>query len=156
MFDRTGFAASAGLRLAGAATFALLAFGSVVVIEGGGDPPAITAHPAQSPDASGRLRIDATFAVARWTVQIGGKDVVPTSSSPQRFEADIHGELATVFIQAEPGDPTSTAAGALRWTLSNTGGGPSSGHSSERTGMLWGEGTVADTIHPTATPGRSR
>jgi hypothetical protein len=148
MFDRSGFAASAGLRLAGAATFALLAFGSVVVIEGSGDPPAITARPTATAANGGRLRIEATFPVARWTVQIQGTDVVPLSSGPQRFECDLHGDLATVFIQAEPADATSTAAGALRWTFSS----PNGNHS----GLLWGEGSVADTIHPAADAGGSR
>lgn len=147
MFDRSGFAASAGLRLGGALAFALLAFGSVLVIEGGGDPPAITAS-TEAARTSGHLVIEATFPVARWSVQIQGKDVVPTVSSTQRFEAELNGELATVFIQAEPADPTSNAAGALRWTFA--------GQSGRQSGLLWGEGTVADTIHAAANAGRSR
>jgi hypothetical protein len=144
MFDRSGFAASAGLRLGGALAFALLAFTSVAVIEGSGDPPAITASAASAPLTSGRLVIEATFPVARWTVQVQGKDVIPTSSTPQRYEAELSGELATIFLQADPADATSTAAGALRWRFAG------------QSGMLWGEGTVADTIHATAPTGRSR
>jgi hypothetical protein len=148
MFDRIGFAASTGLRLAGATLFALLAFGSVAVIEGGGDPLAITPSSTVTNSGNGRLRIEATFPVTQWTVQIQGKDVAPLSSNPQVFECELHGDLATVFIQAEPADITSTTAGALRWTFTN--------QRRSYSGMLWGDGLVADTIHPTAHAERSR
>jgi hypothetical protein len=129
-----GFSGGVGLRLVGVAAFALFALVAVLVVERGGDPPAIVSAVPVVATTSGRLVLETTYPVARWSVQVQGKDVVATQKTAQRFEADVSGDGATIFVEAEPADPSSTAAGALRWTLAG------------KSGVLWGEGTVAGTL----------
>lgn len=129
-----GFSGGVGLRLVGVAAFALFALVAVLVVERGGNPPAIVTAAPVAATTSGRLVLETTFPVARWTVQVQGKDVVATQKAAQRFEADVNGDGATIFVEAEPADASSTAAGALRWTLAG------------KSGVLWGEGTVAGTL----------
>lgn len=129
-----GFSGGVGLRLVGVAAFALFALMAVLVVERGGDPPAIIAAAPVASTSSGRLVLETTYPVTRWTVQVQGQDVVAALQSAQRFEADVSGDGATIFLQAEPADPTSSAAVALRWTLAG------------KSGVLWGEGGVAGTL----------
>jgi hypothetical protein len=129
-----GFAGGVGLRLVGVAAFAVFALTAVLVVERGGDPPAIVTAVPVAATTSGRLVLETTYPVARWTVQVQGKDVVAAQSSPQRYQADVSGDGATIFVQAEPADPSSTAPAALRWTLAG------------KSGVLWGDGTVAGTL----------
>ncbi len=134
MLEQAGFTGSAGLRLVGVVIFALFALAAVLVVERGGDPPAIVTAAPVAATTSGRLVLETTYPVARWTVQMLGKDVVAVLSAAQRFEADVSGDGATIFVQAEPADPSSTAPAALRWTLAG------------KSGVLWGEGAVAGTL----------
>ena len=134
-FD-AGFAGSAGMRLSGALAFAVLACSAVVVVEYGGRsstslPVAVVATPA----VSGRLTLETTFPVVRWTVQAQGRDLIGTTVSPQQWETSAAtGHGATIFIQAEAADPTSVTPVALRWKYAG------------KTGVWWGEGAVAGTL----------
>lgn len=134
MLEQAGFTGSAGLRLVGVLAFALFALVAVLVVEHGGDPPAIVTAAPVAATTSGRLVLETTYPVARWTVQMQGKDVVAVLSAAQRFEAEVSGDGATIFVQAEQADPSSTAPAALRWTLAG------------KSGVLWGEGAVAGTL----------
>jgi len=129
-----GFAGGVGLRLIGVAAFAAFALAAVLVVEHGGDPPAITGAIPSAATMHGRLVLETTYPVMHWTVQVQGKDVVATLSSAQRFEADVSGDGATIFVQAESADPASSAPAALRWSLAG------------KSGVLWGEGAVAGTL----------
>jgi hypothetical protein len=133
-FD-AGFAGSAGIRLCGALAFAVLACVAVMVVEYGGRTPTTLPVPiVAKPMVSGRLILETTFPVARWTVEAQGRDVIATTVSPQRWEAPIAGDGATIFIQAESADPTSVTPVALRWNYAG------------KTGLWWGEGSVAETL----------
>jgi hypothetical protein len=129
-----GFRSGVGLRLVGVAAFMLFAFMAVLVVERGGGPTAIVAPAPVTTSTRGRLVLETTFPVARWTVKVQGNDVVAAQHSAQRFEAEVSGDRATIFVEAEPADAISTAPGALRWTLAG------------KSGVLWGEGTVAGTL----------
>lgn len=132
--QNAGFSSGVGLRLVGVAAFALFALAAVLVVERGGDPPAIVAAAPVAATTSGRLVLETTYPVTRWTVQVQGQDVIAARQSAQRFEADVSGDGATIFLQAEAADPTSSAAVALRWTLAG------------KSGVLWGEGGIAGTL----------
>ena len=129
-----GFSVGVGLRLVGVVVFAAFALAAVLVVEHGGAPAAMSAAAPRAATAHGRLVLETTYPVTQWTVQVQGQDMVPAHQTPQRFEADVNGDYATIFIQAEAGDPTSRAPAALRWTL---GG---------KSGVLWGEGSVAGSL----------
>lgn len=139
-----GFSGGVGLRLVGVAAFALFALLAVSVVEHGGDPSKIVTATPVATTTSGRLVLETTFPVARWTVQVQGKDVTATQKAAQRFEADVSGDGATIFVEAEPADAASTAPGALRWTFSG------------RSGVLWGDGTVAGTLAAERSPAAER
>ena len=100
----------------------------------GGDPAAITTAAPVATATSGRLVLETTAPVAAWTVQVRGQAVPAAVSTPQRWEGEVAGDPATIFIATEAADPTSTAAIALRWRLAG------------RSGMLWGEGAVSGTL----------
>jgi hypothetical protein len=127
-----GFSGGVGVRLGAVATFATLAFVGVLAIERGGHSMPITAA-APVATTSGMLVLEATYPVAQWTVQVQGRPVAGTSS-PHRWEAQVSGDSATIFVQADGTDPTSTTPAALRWRFAG------------RSGTLWGEGTVAGTL----------
>ncbi|MBA3698296.1 MAG: hypothetical protein H0W78_05545 [Planctomycetes bacterium] len=129
-----GFAGGVGMRLIGVAAFAVFALVAVLVVERGGNPPAIIPTAPVASTISGRLVLETTYPVTRWTVQVQGKDVVATQITAQRFEADVSGDGATIFVQAEQVDPSSSAPAALRWSLAG------------KSGVLWGEGAVAGTL----------
>lgn len=139
-----GFSGGVGLRLVGVTAFALFALLAVSVVEHGGDPSKIVTAAPVATTTSGRLVLETTFPVARWTVQVQGRDVTATQKAAQRFEADVSGDGATIFVEAEPADATSTAPGALRWTFSG------------RSGVLWGDGTVAGTLAAERSPAAER
>ena len=135
-FD-AGFAGSAGMRLIGALAFAVLACVAVLVVERGGR----TATPLptvliSTSTVSGRLTVETTFPVARWTVQAQGRDLIATTVTAQHWEAPAVGDGATIFIQAEASDSISVAPVALRWNYAG------------KSGMWWGEGSLAGTLTP--------
>lgn len=144
MLEQAGFTGSAGLRLVGVVAFALFALAAVLVVEHGGDPPAIVTAAPVAATTSGRLVLETTYPVTRWTVQMQGKDVVAVRSAAQRFEAEVSGDGATIFVQAEPADPASTAPAALRWIFAG------------KSGVLWGEGAVAGTLAAERAPAAER
>lgn len=131
-----GFSGSVGMRLGAVALFAILAFVGVSTIEHGGDPAPITAAVPVASTSSGTLVLEATYPVAQWTVQVQGQPVTGTAS-PHRFEATVSGDGATIFVQADGADPTSTTPAALRWRFAG------------KSGTLWGEGAVAGTLTDT-------
>ena len=135
-FD-AGFAGSAGMRLIGALAFAVLACATVMVVEYGGrtGTPLSTVVISTS-TVSGKLTLETTFPVARWMVKAQDRDVVATTASDQHWEAPVSGDGATIFIQAEVADAISVAPGALRWNYAG------------KSGILWGEGSVAGTLTP--------
>jgi hypothetical protein len=132
-----GFSSSAWLRLGAAALFmtAVLA-GTVLVTRAGGSlvPQAQTAPPATASAAAGRLVLEATYPVARWTVQVQGRDVGGTATGAQRWEGEVPAVAGSLFLQAEAADLGSAAPVALRWSLAG------------RAGIFWGEGAVAETL----------
>ncbi len=135
MITELGFTGGTGWRLVGAAAFAALAAAGVLVVEHhGGTPSTPTTVAAVTPVVSGRLVLETTFPVARWTVQLQGRTLAGMSRDDQHWEAEASGDGATIFVQAEPEDATSIQPVALRWTFAG------------RTGMLWGEGAVAGTL----------
>jgi hypothetical protein len=138
-----GFSSGILPRLVAVAVFATLALAGVWLVERGGDPPPITAAAPVAATSSGTLVLEATYPVAQWTVQVQGQAITGTSS-PHRWEAAVSGDGATIFIQAEGADPTSTTPAALRWTFAG------------RSGTLWGEGAVAGTLGPAGDGERGR
>lgn len=135
-FD-AGFAGSAGLRVCGAVVFAMLACVAVMVVEyGGRTGTPLSAAVITTSTVGGQLILETTFPVARWTVQAQSRDVVATTVSAQHWEAPVSGDGSTIFIQAEAADPLSVAPGALRWNYAG------------KSGILWGEGSVAGTLTP--------
>lgn len=80
--------------------------------------------------------LESTYPVTQWTVQVQGQTVSGTAA-PHRFEATIAGDPATIFVQADGTDPTSTTPAALRWRFAG------------KSGTLWGEGVVAGTLTTT-------
>ncbi len=142
MISDLGFTGSAGLRLAAAMVFVLCATAGVVLVNAHSNTPVTTAAPTIiTPTTSGRLILETTFAVARWTVQVQGHDVSGATATAQRWEATIAGDRSTIFVQAETADPTSATPVALRWSFAG------------QSGVLWGEGAVAGalTSSPTGT-----
>ena len=129
-----GFVGGAGLRLVGAAGFAAIALVGVLAVEHGSDPPAITAAVPVATSVHGRLELETTFPVARWAVQVQGQVVAGTSRDTRHWQAQVSGDPATIFVQADGEDPTNSAPVALRWRLAG------------RTGTLWGEGSVAGSL----------
>jgi hypothetical protein len=131
-----GFPGGVGLRLIAVAVFAGLALAGVAFVEhGSATATAITTTTA--PSTSGRLTLEATFPVARWTVQVQGRETSVTADGQFRASTEVTGDPTTIYISAEPADPTSDAPAALRWRLA------------ERSGVLWGEGNVAGTLSAT-------
>jgi hypothetical protein len=131
-----GFPGGIGLRLVAVAGFAGLALAGVAFVEhGSATSTAITTTTA--PSTSGRLMLEATFPVARWTVQVQGHEASVTTDGQFRASTDVTGDPATIYISAEPADPTSDAPAALRWRLA------------ERNGILWGAGSVSGTLSAT-------
>ena len=132
-FD-TGFAGSAGMRLCGALAFAVLACAAVKVVEYGGRTATPLSAVISTSTVSGKLNLETTFPVARWTVKAQGRDVVATTVSAQHWEAPVSGDGATIFIQAEAADAISVAPVALRWNYAG------------KSGIWWGEGSVAENL----------
>lgn len=138
-----GFPGGVGLRLIAVAAFAGLALAGVTLVEhGAATSTAITATSA--PSTSGHLTLEATFPVAHWTVQVKGSDAAVVTDGQFRATADVTGDPVTIYISAEPTDPTSDAPAALRWRLA------------ERSGVLWGAGNVAGTLSAASTTERAR
>lgn len=135
-FD-VGFAGSASMRLSGALAFAVLACAAVMVVEYGGrsGTPLATAV-INTSTVGGRLTLETTFPVARWTVQAQSRDVIATTVDAHHWESPASGDGATIFIQAEASDPISVAPVALRWNYAG------------KSGILWGEGSVSGTLTP--------
>jgi hypothetical protein len=133
-FD-TGFAGSAGMRLSGALAFAVLACAAVMVVEyGGRTATPLSAAVISTSTVSGKLTLETTFPVARWTVKAQGRDVFATTVSAQYWQAPVSGDGVTIFIQAEAADAISVAPVALRWNYAG------------KSGILWDEGSVAGTL----------
>lgn len=128
-----GFPGGIGVRLIAVAAFAGLALAGVAFVEhGSATTTAISTTTA--PSTSGRLTLEATFPVAHWTVQVQGHEKSVTPDGQFRATTEVTGDPATIFISAEPADPTSDTPVALRWRLA------------ERNGMLWGAGSVSGTL----------
>ena len=134
-FD-VGFAGSAGMRLSGALAFAVLACATVMVVEYGGRTATPLSAVISTSTVSGRLTLETTFPVARWTVQAQGRDLIATTVSAQHWEAPATGNGSTIYIQAEAADPLSIAPVALRWNYAG------------KSGIWWGEGSVAEKLTP--------
>ncbi|HEX3132844.1 MAG TPA: hypothetical protein VHX44_04585 [Planctomycetota bacterium] len=138
-----GFPGGVGLRLIAVAMFAGLALAGVTFVEhGSATSTAITT--ATAPSTSGRLTLEAIFPVAQWTVQVQGHETPVTADGQFRASAAVSGDPATIYISAEPADPTSDAPAALRWRLA------------ERSGILWGAGNVAGTLSAASPTERAR
>jgi len=131
-----GFPGGIGLRLVAVAVFAGLALAGVLLVEHGAATHATNVATIAS-STHGRLTLEATFPVARWTVQVQGQTIAGSSPTSQKWEAQVSGDGASIFVQADTEDPTSSAPGALRWSFDG------------KSGVLWGEGTVAGTLTPT-------
>jgi hypothetical protein len=144
--DLLGFTRSAAWRLAGAGAYLIAAGALLVAIQarGAGRPPgAPPAAPAPSPASSPAprgltLTLTATYAVARWTVELDGVAQLPSAATAQ----DWHGRIAPrspgaeIYIHGEAADPLGSAPCALRVAVTDGGAGV-------RSEVLWGEGSVS-------------
>jgi hypothetical protein len=144
-----GFTRSAGGRLGAAVIYVVIAVGLVYVVQMRLTPDheraaaaSATRRPPVGEDHTAHLTLVATYAVERWTVQAAGKDLPAQATSQATSAQEWHGDLHTneqsidVFIHAEPHDPLTSGACAVRAILST-----SSGMTTSR--IVWGEGSVA-------------
>jgi hypothetical protein len=133
-----GFSGGAAQRLAGVALFALVAVAGVLAVEHGTVAPPAAPIDTGAPAVNGALVLETTYPVERWTVQAQGREVVASASTAQRWEGIVGGDRATIFVQADAADAIGAAPVALRWRFAG------------RSGVLWGEGSVAGTLADTA------
>jgi hypothetical protein len=136
-FDRfLGFHASAGRRLIFAGIYAALAFAAAWAVE---RAPMMAANVADKPSAPVvdaalvTVRLETTYPVGAWTVQVGGKPMNTATTDARHWEGRVP-VGASVFVQADHADATAATPAALRWTS----GGAS--------GIHWADGFVAATI----------
>lgn len=131
-----GFPASAGRRLIFAGIYAALAFAAAWAVE---RAPMTSATVADTPSAPGAdaalvtLRLETTYPVGAWTVQVGGRPLNSSASDARHWEGRVPAGTS-VFVQADHADATASTPAALRWT----GGGAS--------GIHWADGFVSATI----------
>ena len=131
------FTSSAAGRGVWALAFATAAIMLVVLVEAGRPPKpaengANTATTAATATAR-TLRLEATFAVATWTVQAGGATVAATASEDQHWSGTVTagGEIT---IQADPVDLGDARPHALRIAVDTT------------TRTAWGAGTITELV----------
>jgi hypothetical protein len=132
----SAFTASASARGVWALLFAVAAIALVVLVEQGRPPataPAATTPGPAATAAPRTLRLEATFAVATWTVQAGNAAVAATSSDDQHWTGTVTtpGEL---LVQADPADPADARPHALRIVLDGA------------TRTAWGAGTITELL----------
>ncbi len=143
-----GFTRSAAWRLAGAGAY-LVAVGALLLAllgRSGGPPgaPAVAAPPPTAP-AQATLTLTATYAVARWTVELDGVAQTPDVVTAQTWQAHLRlaAPGAEVYLHGEPADPLNGGPCALRVSFAE-------GSHPPRTTVLWGEGGVSARIAPRA------
>ena len=129
-----GFPGGVGVRMIAVAVFALFALVAVLVVERGGNPAPITGAVPVATTASGVLELETTFPVGRWTIVAGSEVIAGLSSDTRHWQAKVQGNPGSIFVQADSEDPTSATPVALRWRFAG------------KSGILWGEGTVAGTL----------
>jgi hypothetical protein len=131
----SAFTASAAARGVWALGFAAAAAALVGFVEHARPAalPAAAATAAPAGAAPRQLRLEATYAVAAWTVRCGGATVAASASDDQEWNGVVTapGEIA---IEADPADPADVRPHALRIVVDG----------SARTS--WGAGAISELV----------